>query len=783
MDAIAAMIGWWWGLSGVWKLIVTALTGLLVYLLSLVPGMRTLAVFAGRFVSGRVVTREQTRWDARYETWAPRIPDNHALMPGDDHKHPRTSWARRPGWHRQVVRLGSIALTVAWLTWPKAITALAVAVAVGWVATKRTRALACRRVEQVTELFEEPLAEKLGWGAAHPVAWFNLPTAEWQWLPLSVPQWLTERGLSWMIVFPGGQTVRHAVAGWAWWAVNRPLAKLRLPRRVPPAPLSDSETTVQIKYPKTFNGHEENIKEAVRIVTSRMEGEWEHTHHPRKLEIELRHPVKFPTSFDVTQETFAQYSATEIPYAVNKHGEIETIPLKAKTPHISVAASTGWGKTTVANVITGHLLYHGAFGVILDPKLVGYTHYVGLPNVELCTALRSQLRGIRRVLEEMNRRYQVIEQHGPRALELGFPSMKENPELYFRPLVLTEDEKGSLTVAIKSWWKQAPTEEWELDYKEGQVNSDTGTVEGKAGKGDPLPLLEEQQILWRGRAAAVHMVTLAQQNNLYVFLNSDMRDQYMMRLLYGPQTASSWRMTFPGTRQKKMGSKKGRGVAGIGAEEQKEILGGNISDDEAAAAANHGVTVSEELDQARAERLAAVTGRPVWEVSPLAAWMPRPAGSASSVPEQPAGTGTGEENRTENIVRSFSVIRGQGEESEHVSEKNDLGVVEGELVEEDVESSVSVPAPREEGQRENGLESSEQRGENDGMLVGIAAAAEYLGMKRETFTTYRKRDKKKGIEVPGSSTREDGVAVFDPVALEEWRNQHHPRSARAASGE
>ncbi|MGH8922933.1 MAG: hypothetical protein ACRD0H_32090, partial [Actinomycetes bacterium] len=69
-----------------------------------------------RFFAGQVVMRRPGRWDSRYLTWAAEVPEN--VLLSRDEGVPRTTWARRPGWHRQAVRLGSAVVLAAWWYWP-----------------------------------------------------------------------------------------------------------------------------------------------------------------------------------------------------------------------------------------------------------------------------------------------------------------------------------------------------------------------------------------------------------------------------------------------------------------------------------------------------------------------------------------------------------------------------------------------------------------------------------------------------------------------------------------
>jgi hypothetical protein len=96
------------------------------------------AVAAGRFLSGRPLLQQVGPLDSTYTAWAPPVPDEAPLMRV---VLPRTSWGRRPGWQRQVVRLLAVAVAVAFLTVPVVtVAALVGAAAAGtaaWVAWAR----------------------------------------------------------------------------------------------------------------------------------------------------------------------------------------------------------------------------------------------------------------------------------------------------------------------------------------------------------------------------------------------------------------------------------------------------------------------------------------------------------------------------------------------------------------------------------------------------------------------------------------------------------------------
>lgn len=61
-----------------------------------------------RFAAGQVVARRPGKYDSLWGSWAPPLPKR--MQGRRDVAAPRTTWGRRPGWHRQLVRLVVVAL-------------------------------------------------------------------------------------------------------------------------------------------------------------------------------------------------------------------------------------------------------------------------------------------------------------------------------------------------------------------------------------------------------------------------------------------------------------------------------------------------------------------------------------------------------------------------------------------------------------------------------------------------------------------------------------------------
>lgn len=718
-----------------------------------------------RFFAGQVVFRKPSQWDARWESWAPELPEY--IVRQRNQVYPYGRWAKRPGWQRQLVRLSALAVFVAWWNDPALVVTLAIVSGTAAAVVQIGRKRRSKRYENEVGGLVKPLAEALTTDPERPWQWITLPAGEWVKVPATLPLygWLTASHPK-LEAFPPARWIprlQRRISPRLMPLQHWLSAHVQRPQWNPPVQLSDSSAALRIQYPDVVAPTGNETERVKNLIKERLRGEWDVIHHPQERAFEATHPTRIPSKVELTAAEIAGWSLYEVPIGKETHEKWVAIPLKAKTPHWSNAAQTGWGKTTTDNVILACQLRHGAFAVILDPKMVGFiAAFNGLSNVKLVTTLEGQIKAFTDVVEEMNRRYELIMKYQATAVEMGLPSMKDDPEYYFTPISFLDDEKGSLTQEVKQWWKKPAEHLWELDYKQ---EDDKGN--GKPGKGDPIPLMEDQQVLWRGRAAAINRGTSAQQNNLDVFLNSDMREQYGFKILSGPQSASSWRMTFPGAKKVNVPAKKGRAVYGIGAEDQRILQLATISDAEARKSAEDGISVMVQENQKRAERLAEVTGQPVWTVSPYAKWMALPAETVDSVPVQAEGTGTASTVATGNSGPDLQVLDGDGEEIEESIFERNLVLVSDNTTAESETSSNRDTASTGETATDAHVQTEENDSDAD-VIVGMAAAAEHLGYPSEgAFKKARDRAKKRGNPIPGE-TRGSGGLTWSRLDLEEW---------------
>jgi hypothetical protein len=308
----------------------------------------------------------------------------------------------------------------------------------------------------------------------------------------------------------------------------------------------------------------------------------------------------------------------------------------------------------------------------------------------------------------MEDRYELIER---------FPEIKENPELYFQPWFLLNDERGSYVSDIRDWAKQ------------------------RGEKGTPLPLRQEKKILWQSRAAGMYVADFAQQANLPVFIDSDGRDQRMWRIASGPQSRSAWFMLFPGVAKMRVAMKKGRALLGIGVDSVEEIQLAQLSDDQAREFVEAGIGIADREAARRRERISALIA------------------SESDTSVRAASPG-----ETDPDVRpSVPDTRTTGSESETDS-TSPVGMLPGQR-----DSEMSADAADAGSANVLDLRATPDTPET---IVGLEAAADFLGITKDAFEKGRQRR-------PIHGEFRTGVQPsWRPLDLREWRNQA-PRAGGA----
>lgn len=112
----------------------------------------------------------------------------------------------------------------------------------------------------------------------------------------------------------------------------------------------------------------------------------------------------------------------EVPLGKDIYGSIQTMDLSSM-PHLLVAGATGSGKSVAVNgIITGILLKakpHQVKMVMVDPKMVELSVYNGIPHLltPVVTNPKKAAQALNKVVEEMERRYELFAQFGIRKID------------------------------------------------------------------------------------------------------------------------------------------------------------------------------------------------------------------------------------------------------------------------------------------------------------------------------------------------------------------------------
>ncbi|RHH71263.1 MULTISPECIES: DNA translocase FtsK [Vagococcus] len=117
----------------------------------------------------------------------------------------------------------------------------------------------------------------------------------------------------------------------------------------------------------------------------------------------------------------------EVPLGRSISGEVMTADL-TKMPHLLIAGSTGSGKSVCINTIISSILMkakpHQVKMMMIDPKMVELNVYNGVPHLltPVVTNPRKAAQALQKVVEEMERRYELFASFGVRNMN-GYNDM------------------------------------------------------------------------------------------------------------------------------------------------------------------------------------------------------------------------------------------------------------------------------------------------------------------------------------------------------------------------
>ncbi|MDG3136224.1 FtsK/SpoIIIE family DNA translocase [Streptococcus suis] len=145
----------------------------------------------------------------------------------------------------------------------------------------------------------------------------------------------------------------------------------------------------------------------------------------------------------------------EIPLGKAVNGSVRSFNL-ARMPHLLVAGSTGSGKSVAVNgIISSILMKAGPDQVkfmMIDPKMVELSIYNDIPHllIPVVTNPRKAARALQKVVDEMEKRYELFSQIGVRNLEgynakvEEFNSRSEEKQIPLPLIVVIVDELADL---------------------------------------------------------------------------------------------------------------------------------------------------------------------------------------------------------------------------------------------------------------------------------------------------------------------------------------------------
>ena len=127
-----------------------------------------------------------------------------------------------------------------------------------------------------------------------------------------------------------------------------------------------------------------------------------------------------------------------------------------KMPHLLVAGATGMGKSVCINAILVSLLYKARPDevklILIDPKKVEFKSYYNIPHllVPVVTEAQKAAGALSWAVNEMERRYDIIERVGVRNIKAYNASLAEHPERERMPqIVIVIDELHDLMLQAR----------------------------------------------------------------------------------------------------------------------------------------------------------------------------------------------------------------------------------------------------------------------------------------------------------------------------------------------
>jgi len=160
---------------------------------------------------------------------------------------------------------------------------------------------------------------------------------------------------------------------------------------------------------------------------------------------------------EVMESPVFQNAASKLSVALGR--DISGQPIVAdlaRMPHLLVAGATGSGKSVCINGIITSILYKAAPDevkfLMVDPKMVELNVYNGIPHLlaPVVTDPRRASLALKKIVVEMEKRYEAFSKTGTRNIEGYNAQTKDNPEARLPYIVVIVDELADLMMVAAS---------------------------------------------------------------------------------------------------------------------------------------------------------------------------------------------------------------------------------------------------------------------------------------------------------------------------------------------
>ncbi len=129
----------------------------------------------------------------------------------------------------------------------------------------------------------------------------------------------------------------------------------------------------------------------------------------------------------------------------------------AKMPHVLVAGATGMGKSVCINAILMSILYKARPDevkfIMIDPKKVEFKGYNGIPHllIPVVTDVKQAAGALMWAVEQMEKRYEIMEQFDVKKIDTYNEQVRANPELGepLPKIIIVIDELNDIMLQVR----------------------------------------------------------------------------------------------------------------------------------------------------------------------------------------------------------------------------------------------------------------------------------------------------------------------------------------------